>query len=72
MGAYQKRTEYSGILGGKVDLKIKDYLGTSTDRNADGDSWDKNIDEIRLPMQGTSPTLSPGWTLYKAGETPSR
>uniref|UniRef100_UPI001A982D61 RHS repeat domain-containing protein n=1 Tax=Foetidibacter luteolus TaxID=2608880 RepID=UPI001A982D61 len=70
VNALQSRSLYTGILGNKVDLFLKDKFGSPTNRDSNGNDWMKNLNEIQYPTKGSTPYFAPGWTTFKKGKNP--
>ncbi|WP_394337226.1 RHS repeat domain-containing protein [Chitinophaga ginsengisoli] len=71
VSAFQKRSFYGNILGSKAMLKAADIMGTSTNRDASGNTWMLNLNDIFYPTAGTTPIYSPGMTTFQKGQTPT-
>jgi RHS repeat-associated protein len=78
--ALQRRSEYSFILPADTRStweKMKEKVGYEDGDQTydpDGGSWDTDsaIDKTSFPIEGSTPDKSPGWTVFKKGQAPSK
>ena len=45
-------------------------MGTSTNRDENGNTWMLNLNEIKYPVQGKTPYNAPGMTIFKKDKKP--
>lgn len=74
--AYQCRSDYEDILPSSILNSAMEACGlVDKDKtyDAQGGSWDSNaaIDNVSYPHEGSTPSLSPGMTVFKKGAKPA-
>jgi len=70
--ALQRRSDYENILPDDPRNFISERIWKDETYNKNGGSWDSDsaINAVSLPTSGSTPSKSPGWTIFRKGKSP--